>query len=113
MPAPRESVLPHDHEVTIYDADVDLVDELTEFVTDGLALGDAVVLVATPEHLTALAESLAEAGCSMSDAVAREQLYIADAATTMATFLRDGRVDADLFFASIGGLLERVGRSGR
>jgi anti-sigma regulatory factor (Ser/Thr protein kinase) len=106
-------VLPHDHDVTIYDADSDLIDELTEFVTDGLALGDAVVLVVTPEHLAALAESLAEAGCSMTDAVARGQLQLADAAATMATFLRDDYPDSGLYFTSIGGLIDRVARSGR
>jgi anti-sigma regulatory factor (Ser/Thr protein kinase) len=113
MPSVRESVLPHDHEVTVYDADSDLIDELTEFVTDGLALGDAVVLVITPAHLASLTESLALAGCSMSDALGREQLHVADAAATLSTFLRAGHANADLFFASIGGLLERVGRSGR
>jgi anti-sigma regulatory factor (Ser/Thr protein kinase) len=113
MPARRESVLPRDHDVTIYDSDIDLIDELTEFVTDGLALGDAVVLVATPDHLAALQESLAQAGCSMSDAVAREQLHVADAAETMATFLRSSSPDPDLFFTTIGGLLLHVSRSGR
>ena len=113
MTAGSESVLPHDHDVTIYDTDAGLVDELTEFVTDGLALGDAVVLVATPAHLAALDASLALAGCSTSDAVARGQLHIADAALTLATFLRDGRPDPDLFEVSIGGLLRQVGRTER
>jgi anti-sigma regulatory factor (Ser/Thr protein kinase) len=113
MSALRESASPRDHDVTIYDVDADLIDELTEFVTDGLALGESVVLVATPPHRTALVESLVSAGCSVSDAVARDQLHMADAAETMATFLRDGCPDAELFFASVGGLLERVGRSGR
>jgi anti-sigma regulatory factor (Ser/Thr protein kinase) len=113
MPPRREFVLPHDHDVTIYDADGDLVDELTEFVTDGLALGEAVILVATPEHRTALGASLALAGCPVDDAVTRGQLHIHDAAETLAAFLRDGSPDEELFFAVIGSLLDRVGASGR
>jgi anti-sigma regulatory factor (Ser/Thr protein kinase) len=113
MPSRRTALVPHDHDVTIYDATTDLIDDLTEFVTDGLALGDAVVLVATPEHLTALRDSLADAGCSMDDAVATEQLHVADAAQTMAAFVRDDQPDEELFFAGIGGLLDRVARSGR
>jgi anti-sigma regulatory factor (Ser/Thr protein kinase) len=111
--AVRDSALPRDHDVTIYDEDSHLVDELTEFVTDGLALGEAVVLVATPAHRAALAGSLESAGCSLHDAVAGGQLHLTDAAETLASFLRDGRPDPDLFFETVGGLLEHVARTGR
>lgn len=97
----------------MYDADADLIDELTELVTDGLALGDAVVLVATPEHREALAQSLALAGCSVNDAVASGQLHMKDAAETLATFLRDDAPDANLFFTNLGGLIAQVRESGR
>jgi anti-sigma regulatory factor (Ser/Thr protein kinase) len=107
----RESVPPRDHDVTIYDADADLIDELTEFVTDGLALGDEVVVVATAAHRADLAASLALAGCSMTDAVARGQLLVVDAATTLASFLRDGRPEPELFLATIGGLIHEASRS--
>jgi anti-sigma regulatory factor (Ser/Thr protein kinase) len=106
-------VLPHDHDVTFYDADSHLIDELTEFVTDGLALGEAVVLVATAEHRALLATSLEAAGCSLEEAATRGQYVDADAAETLASFLRDGMPEADLFFATIGGVLDRVARTGR
>jgi anti-sigma regulatory factor (Ser/Thr protein kinase) len=108
-----ESVLSHDHEVTFYDDEAHLIDELTEFVTDGLALGEAVVLVATPQHREALTASLSAAGCSLDDAIARGQCHVADAADTIATFLQDDEPQPHLFFAHIGGLLESVARSGR
>ncbi|MBK5308209.1 MAG: MEDS domain-containing protein [Frankiaceae bacterium] len=109
----RESVLPHDHDVTFYDADSHLVDELAEFVMDGLALGESILLVATPEHHALLAATLAAAGCLLDDAASRGQYVAVDAAATSATFIRDGSARADLFFSHVGGLLERVARSGR
>lgn len=106
-------MLSHDHEVTFYDDDAHLIDELTELVTDGLALGEAVVLVTTPQHREALTASLSAAGSSLDDAIAGGQCHVADAADTMAGFLRDDAPQEELFFASIGGLLDSVARSGR
>jgi anti-sigma regulatory factor (Ser/Thr protein kinase) len=111
--SPRDAVLPHDHDVTFYDADRELIDELTEFVTDGLALGETVVLVATAEHHSALALSLEAAGCRIDEALARGQYFPADAAATMATFLRGDRPDEDLFFQSVGALVAEAAASNR
>lgn len=97
----------------VYDLDSHLIDELTDFAMDGLALGEVVVVVATPEHRAALAGSLAAAGCSVERAARSGQYAEADAAGTMATFLRGGTPDPALFFAGIGDLLDGVSRSGR
>lgn len=105
--------MPRDHHVTFYDDDVELVDELTDFVAEGISLGEAVVLVVTAEHLAALTASLDSVGCSLAAAQARGQCFLADAAKTLSALLRHDRPDFDLFLATVGGLLADVAASGR
>lgn len=113
MPLVGESAPTAEHDLLVYDLDGHLIDELTGFAIDGLALGEAVVVVATPEHRAALADSLAAAGCSVERMTRTGQYAEADAAGTLATFLRGGTPDPDLFFATIHALLDDVSGSGR
>lgn len=53
-------VAPCDHLVHIYEDDAPFIDALSGFVAGGLLAGDAVIAIATPEHLKAVDARLAE-----------------------------------------------------
>ena len=98
--------------MSFYDHDRELVDVLARFVADGLAVGERVLVVATPAHRSALDEALRADGVH----VARERLtghFVSlDAATLMTTFMSDGAPDADRFLDKVGRLVADAGADG-
>ena len=85
------------HVVQFYDHDDELTSAVVRFAGAGLALGEGVLVVATPEHRAAFERGLRDEGCDL-------QGYVAlDAAATLAQLLGpDGRVDASRFFRIVG-----------
>jgi hypothetical protein len=100
MSEPIGRLLPHDHEVSFYDHDVDVVVEVARFVTHGLAAGEHVIVLATPEHRAAIEALLP------SEALRMPGRYVAlDAADVLATFMVDGTPDEDSFRRSVGAIV--------
>lgn len=98
----------HPHSVQFYESDAALLDELERYVGDALAEGDSAVVVATPEHRSALAERLRSRVLDVAGA-ARQGRYLAlDASETLAAIVRNGWPDAARFFDLIGGVLARA-----
>ena len=85
------------HVVQFYDHDDELTSAVVRFAGAGLALGEGVLVVATPEHRAAFERGLRDEGFDL-------QGYVAlDAATTLDELVgSDGRVDASRFFRIIG-----------
>jgi hypothetical protein len=52
-------------------------------------------------------------GCPVSATIAEGRLVVLDAATTLATFMRDGRPDAALFQEYVGAIVSRLSKLGR
>jgi len=101
MSEPIGRLLPHDHEVSFYDHDVDVVVEVARFVTQGLAAGEHVIVLATAEHRAAIDALLPPEGLQAPGR------YVAlDAAEVLATFMVDGAPDEDSFRRSVGAIVD-------
>jgi MEDS: MEthanogen/methylotroph, DcmR Sensory domain/Histidine kinase-like ATPase domain len=101
MTEPIGRLLPDDHEVIFYDHDVQVVGEVVRFVREGLAAGERVVVLATPEHRAAIAAQL------LSDRPRLPERYLAlDAADMLATFMVNGAPDADTVRRNVGAIVD-------
>lgn len=100
----------HGHGLQLTADDADLVARLAAYCTEGLADGQVCVVAATPTHRAGLRRRLDLAG--LTDA-ARHLLVDVDAAAELATVLREGRPDADLFERHVGARLRARVRSGQ
>jgi hypothetical protein len=104
---------PCSHVVEIYEDDQKFLDHLAEFVTGGLLLGEAVVIIATPQHRLSLARNLTARGHDVSAVTKSDQLILIDADDLISRFLIDEWPDEDRFHNAIGDVLQRASRDGR
>src|SRR4051794_28098294 len=102
-----------DHEVSFYASDDELNSLVTGFVTDGLAVGDAVIVVATPAHRLALAQALAASGVDVDAARGSGGLVLLDAAATLASIMDGDVPDPDRFGEVAGDLMDGTAAGGR
>lgn len=99
---------PCKHPVQIYEQDHKFLRALEEFVSVGLQSAEAVVVVATENHRTALEKQLTKRGINLSDARAQDQYIDLDAGAMLSKFMVQGWPDATLFKEMITDLMERV-----
>jgi hypothetical protein len=98
-----------DHVVQFYERDEDLVEMVVGYLAAAVRDGDAVAVIATPEHRSAFEQRLADADVSLEDALEAGSVILLDAAETLATFMADGRPDPEAFDAVVGGLVRSLG----
>jgi hypothetical protein len=107
-------ISPGEHLVQMYEHEAVLLDTLEAFVSGGLELGEAVILIVTPEHLKAIEERLLARGVDVAAGRANDQYIPLDAATTLGEFMLNGLPDSELFKSLVLGLLTRArGKSWR
>jgi len=100
-----------DHVVQFYEAGPSLADSLAHFIGDGLAAGEAAIVVATREHREQLERRLRAAGMDL-DAARGADAYVAlDAEETLARIMLDGMPDPRRFADVIGAELARAARA--
>jgi hypothetical protein len=97
-----------DHCVQIYEDDSVFLDALEGFVAGGIRQGDAIILIATPNHLAGLVQRLDANGFDVKAATARGQFIARDAQATLDRFMVNGWPDEDLFGATVTGLLTQA-----
>jgi hypothetical protein len=107
-----------EHAVLLYDHDESLMASVEAFAADGLAAGEAVIVVATPAHLAELGARLggAQAARGFSlDAAAKDDAYIAlEADAVLSRLMVGDRLDERLFDREVRALLSRArGPGGR
>lgn len=102
-----------DHWVQVYGGEPDLMDSLVGFVRDAERAGEAMILIATPEHRQQLTRLLVAAGINVNSAMAEDRLFLLDAEATLGRFMVDGWPDAAKFETVIGGAVARARASGR
>ena len=83
--------------MTFYEHDSELADVLARFVTEGLALGERVIVVATAAHRAGLDTTLRDRGIDPDEQRAADHLMTLDARETLDAFLLDGALNADRF----------------
>jgi hypothetical protein len=104
---------PCEHLVQIYEDDAVFLDTLAEFVAGGILQGEAVIVIATPQHREGLKRRLASKEIALGAAQVTDQLILLDAEQTMAQFLIDKWPDDGLFHEAIGAIIQRAKRKGR
>jgi anti-sigma regulatory factor (Ser/Thr protein kinase) len=88
---------PQAHAVSFYEHDHELAALLARFVDEGLALGERVIVVTTPEHAAAFDTTVRARGIDPDAERAAGRLVTVDARATLDSFLRDGTIDPDEF----------------
>jgi anti-sigma regulatory factor (Ser/Thr protein kinase) len=102
----------HDHDVTFYDRDTEVVADVARFVAVGLAHGERVVVVATDEHRAGIDEVLEQHGEDPVGARRTGRYLTLDAAETLATFMVDGVPRRPEFERAIGRIIDRAAADG-
>lgn len=94
-----------DHFVHFYESDDVLAAEVSRFLGNGLQVGTAAILIATPEHVDAIFAEWRRQGVDVAHARAYSRLIVLDARETLDKFLVDGMPDAVLFDEFVGGMV--------
>lgn len=103
---------PHLHAVTFYDHDREVVDQVARFVADGIHQQGLAIVVATPEHRTALVQALLASGLDPDDAPVAGRLVMLDARTTLDNIMTDAGPDPDRFAATVERIVRDAGTDG-
>ena len=82
-----------EHFVQFYENDAFLVESVSGFAGAALTAGQGSLIIATPEHRSALERKLAAGGIDVAAAVAAGRLMLFDAAETLSSFMIDGSPD--------------------
>ena len=98
----------HAHSVQFYSDDTFLLDETSRFIGSALGGGDAGLVIATQAHREGLARRLEVHGLDLAHAGTQGRYVALDAATMLATIMRDGWLDAARFADLLGGVLARA-----
>lgn len=96
------------HAAQLFDETESLIVSTSAYLVDGWRRGDNLLVIARPAHWALIAAELGASGCPLVDHVASGRLVALDASTTMATFMANGRPDADTFRDVVGGIVERL-----
>ena len=97
------------HLVQFYQADEALLtSNAVDFLLDALKLGQAALVISTPERNAAFASALRESGFEPNVAVRERSLLFADAEETLRRFMLDGQPDWRRFERTMEALIREV-----
>ncbi len=101
------------HEVVFYSDDLQLLDQLSQFIAAALNAGNAAIVVATESHRDGLVRRLQTYGLEIG-AVIEQGRYIAlDAADTISAFIVNGMLDSVRFLESFGNLILKAANAAK
>jgi hypothetical protein len=106
-------IAPHEHLVQIYGDEAPFLDALEGFVVGGLRAGEAVIVIATAEHLNALEKKVQAEGFDLDAARSQNQYISLDAKETLSRFLLGGWPDDGRFRKVVSDLLVKARGKGR
>lgn len=106
-------IAPCDHILQIYEDDETFIRTLQSFVSNGLASGDSVIVIATPKHLKALNQRLKSAGFDLFTLMLQDQYVPLDAEDVLEQFMINGWPDENLFKHLLTDLLLRARKKDR
>ena len=98
----------HFHAVRFYENAAALSRIVADFLGEGLMHGSASLMIGTPEHQTAIEDTLDARGLDVSRLKSTGKLTVVDADETLRTFMRDGMPDGTLFRNTMIPMLERI-----
>jgi len=108
-PVPASGPTPgHVHAVRFYENAAALSRIVADFIGEGLAHSSPALIIATPEHCSAVELQLMARGVDVAALIAAGDLTIDDASTMLRKFMRDGMPDPVRFKDVLIPLLERI-----
>jgi MEDS: MEthanogen/methylotroph, DcmR Sensory domain len=103
---------PCDHLVQLYNDDAFLARAVSLFTGLGLSDGEGAVIIATPEHAELFKKSLRAAALDVDAMIARHQLQIFNAQSSLDQFMVDGMPDRDKFVGLVMPVFARARAAG-
>lgn len=101
------------HYVQFFDGDDGFVAAACRFIQEGIESGCTCIVAATPVHSEQIEARLRESGLDPA-ALAAAYSYIAlDARSTLATLMKDGRLDSQRFHNDMGLLMRQAASRGQ
>jgi hypothetical protein len=100
----------HFHAVRFYEDDKSLCRIVSGFITEGLALEQPALIIATQPHIDAVVKNLTDGAIDVEKLRKDGELLLLDARQTLATFMVNGQPDPDFFKASATRALQQLGR---
>lgn len=106
-------ISPCEHILQLYEDDEVFFDALTKFVAEGLLAEEAVIVLATGEHLNVLEQRLAAKCIDIQTARLRNQFIVRDADEVLSKLLVNNWPDREVFMEMVTELLTLARGSGR
>ena len=103
---------PCDHLIQLYTDEAFLNRVVVQFLSTGLAAGEAGVIIATAAHRSMFTDGLRAAGLDAAAMQARGQLVLRDARASLSEFMVDGMPDRDRFFDLVRPVLAGFTKAG-
>jgi hypothetical protein len=100
----------HFHAVRFYEDDKSLCRIVSRFISEGLALEQPALVIATQPHIDCIVKNLADAFVAVEQLRKDGELLLIDARQTLATFMVNGQPDPDFFKASATRALDQLAR---
>jgi MEDS: MEthanogen/methylotroph, DcmR Sensory domain len=100
----------HFHAVRFYEDSAALSRIVADFLAEGIRSGQPALIIATRAHQESILARLRELSLDSGEAMARGDLFLADAADLLASFMVDGMPDGERFIGVTTDLLERIAR---
>lgn len=97
------------HGVQFYRDDAQRIQVVTEFLADGLKVGQPVVAILAPRNLRSVTQSLIARGFAVDSLVSSSQLALLEADATLASLMSGDAPDPVRFRSIVGAVLDRVG----
>lgn len=104
---------PRGHAVQFYPDDEFLAGVVGRYISAALAVGDGVIVIATPTHADAFRRRATELGADLAAAAAAGCFVLLDARATLAAIMDGDRPDAARFRTTIGGAIARCAAASR
>ena len=101
-----------DHIVQLYKDHRFLAEAVAVFIGTGMRSGEGAIVVATPDHWSALEPLLTGQGIDVPAAQARGQLAVLDAGQTLPQFMANGMPNAEIFRRLATEVITRVKNAG-
>ena len=96
------------HAVQFYGDETELFTTIGTFLSEGLAAGQPAIVVATPDHTSAIQDALGSHLIDVARARHYGDLVMLDAEDTLGTFMHNGTPDQILFQRHVGALMEQT-----
>ena len=97
-----------EHHLQLFDSSRSLAETVCGFLMAGFRRGEAILVVATPEHRELLACKLEEAGLNIREATRANRLVMLDASQTLDKFMRQDVPNPIAFDEVVGTLVGRL-----